>query len=77
MLSCSSKREQLEPRKKKTKFCSKQSNLSLFFKSPSSGDVVKAKSSSSSSLTLRDVEDHSNLILMVTLDDEETKQASS
>ena len=77
MLSCSSKREQLEPRKKKTKFCSKQSNLSLFFKSPSSRDVVEAKSSSSSSLMLHDVEDNSNLILMVTLDDEETEQASS
>ena len=77
MLSCSSKREQLEPRKKKTKFCSKQSNLSLFFQSPSSGDVVEAKSSSSSSLTLHDVEDDSNSILMVTQDDEETEQASS
>ena len=77
MLSGSSNREQLEPRKKKTKFCSKQSNLSLFFKSPSSGDVVKAKSSSSSSLTLRDTEDDSNLNLMVTLNDEETEQASS
>ena len=77
MLSCSRKREQLEPRKKKTKFCSKQSNLSLFFKSPSSGDVVEAKSCTSLSLTMRDVEDKSNLILMVTLDDEETEQASS
>ena len=77
MLSCSSKREQLKPRKKKTKFCSKQPNLSLFFKSPSCGDVVEAKSTSSSNLTLRDVEDDSNLILMVTLDDEETEQASS
>ena len=63
-----SKREQLEPRKMKTKFCSKQSNLSLFFKSPSSKDAVEAKSSLSSSLTLCDVEDDSNLILMVTLD---------
>ena len=77
MLSGSSKIEQLEPRKKKTKFCSKQSNLSLFFKSPSSGDVVEDNSSSSSSLTLRDVEDDSNLILMVTLDDKKTEQASS
>ena len=74
-MSGSSKREQLEPRKKKTKFCSKQSNLCSFFKSPSSGDVVKAKSSSSSILTLRDVEDDSNSIVMVTLD--ETEQASS
>ena len=77
MLSGSRKREQLEPRKKKTKFCSKQSNLSLFFKSPSSGDAVADNSSSSSSLTLLDVEDDSNLILTVTLDDEETEQASS
>ena len=71
------KREQLEPRKKKTKFCIKQSNLSSFFKSASSKDVVEAKSSSSLSFTPRDVEDGSNSILMVTLDDEEAKQGSS
>ena len=77
MLNGFSKREQLEPRKKETKFYSKQLNLSSFFKSPCSGDVDEAKSSSTSSLMLRDEEDYSNSILMFTLDDEETKQASS
>ena len=72
-----SKREQLDPRKKKTKFCSKHSNLSSFFKSPSSEDVVEAKCSSSSRLMLCDVEDDSISILMVTLDDDETEQGSS
>ena len=76
MLRGSSKREQLEPRKT-TKFCSKQWNMNLFFKLLSSGDVVNAKSSSSSSLMLCDVEDDINLILMVTLDGEETEQALS
>ena len=75
VLSGSSKREQLEHRKKKTKFCSKQSNFSSFFKPPSSRDV-EAKSILSSSLTLCDVEYGSNSILMVTLDGEETEQAS-
>ena len=50
--------------------------MSLFFKSPSSRDVVEDNSSLSSSLTMHDVEDDSNLILMATLDDEETEQAS-
>ena len=72
-----SKREQLKPRKKKTKFCSKHSNLSAFFKSPSSEDVVEAKSSLSSRLMLCDVEDDSISILMVTLDDDETEQGLS
>ena len=76
MLSGSSKSEQLEPGKKTTKICCKQSNLSSFFKSQSSKDVVGAKSSSSSSLTLRDVEDDSNAILMVTLDMEDIQQGS-
>ena len=39
----------------------------IFFKSPSSEDVVKAKSNSSSSLTLHVVEVDSNSILTVTL----------
>ena len=42
--------------------------LKFIFKSPSSNDVVEAKSISSSSLTLSDVEDDSNSILMLTLD---------
>ena len=48
----SSEIQQLKPRKKKTKFCSKQLNLSSFFKSSCSRDVVEAKSSLSASLTL-------------------------
>ena len=48
----STEREQLKPRKKKTKICRKQLNLSSFFKSPGSRDVVEAKSNLSSSLAL-------------------------
>ena len=77
MLNGFSKRDQLEQRKKKTKFYSKQSNLSSFFKSPCSRDVDEDKSSLSSSLMLHDEEDYSNSILMFTLDDKETEQASS
>ena len=52
---------------RKQNFAVSSRTLVHFFKSPSSEDVVEAKSSSSPSLTLRVVEDDSNSILTVTL----------